>query len=94
MKKLFDGQSADGQSDSIEHTGGRRTAIITGDFGGGTVTIQISPDGGTTWVTMTDQDGTDKEWTDDATVTIGPLDSCHMRFDLTGATNPDLDAWL
>jgi len=65
-------------------------AIFASSFGGGTVTVQGSPDGGTTWITLTQQTtGTA------ATFTANAFTQCYeiamgylMRATLTGATNP------
>jgi hypothetical protein len=92
--KLFDGVTADGNSAALAldraHGGGGRafTLIATGTWGGGTITLQLSPDGGTTWVSTSytlsangEQHGTD-------------MIATHARLNLAGATTPDLDAWL
>jgi hypothetical protein len=92
--KLFDGVSANGNSSALAldraHGGGGRafTLVAEGTWGGGTITLQLSPDEGTTWVDTSytlsadgEQHGTD-------------IIATHARLALTGATSPSLNAWL
>lgn len=56
--QLFDGQAADGDSAVFNYSGGRAVFTAYGTFGGGTCKLQMSPDGGTTWVDVTNDAGT------------------------------------
>ena len=56
-----------------------------GTFGGGTIALQVSPDGGTTWFNV---DTT----TANAYKVIKPITALLGRFTLTGATAPSLTA--
>ena len=47
-----------GHDERGEGAGGiKRTLSIYGTFGGGTATVQVSSDNGTTWITVTDSAG-------------------------------------
>lgn len=70
---------------AIIHTGGEFFAAISGTWGGGTATLEISYDQGVTFVTL----GTDAVKTADATFRVQAPD-CQLRFTLTGATSPSL----
>lgn len=48
--QVFNGQSVDGNSTSLSWGGGIGVVGIKGTFGGGTVTLQLSPDNGVTWI--------------------------------------------
>lgn len=89
MIKLLDGVTAN--ATSAEHiTACSETIIVvaSGTFGSGTVTLQVSPDGGTTWVT------TGKTLTADGSVFQDFPAGSRLRVALTGATGPDLDVWI
>lgn len=62
--------------------------IWSTDFGGGTVNIEASPDGGTTWIALT-IDGSPAAFTADALRVIAGLNGGQLRATLTGSTNPD-----
>lgn len=54
MTWLLTDVSVDVNGTGVDGDGsGKALAIWATDFGGGTVTIQGSPDGGTTWITLT-----------------------------------------
>jgi hypothetical protein len=90
MQKIFDGQAADGSSTARNWHGGYGTVVVAGTFGGGTVTLNASPDGGTTWV----QVGYDARFTADGMANFQLPGGMQLRLTLSGATNPDLDAWI
>ena len=83
--------TTDGQGDvsSFGYNGGKRTFVAYGDFGGGTLKLQYSPDEGTTWI----DEGSNSELTangdfsmDADNVSAGIL----YRLDLSGSTSPSL----
>jgi hypothetical protein len=81
--------TANGTTDPLHWYGGRGTAAAWGNFGGGTATLQYSPDGGTTWINV--------DRTGDTYVTFTAngeggfeLGLCLLRFNLTGATSPSV----
>ncbi len=76
--------SADGQSGVFEGNGGPVTVSASGTFGGGTVTIQYSRDGGITWPFV--ESGISWTSAQIASVTLGA--GVWMRFSLAGATTP------
>jgi hypothetical protein len=82
--------AADGQSDSVAWSGGFGTVIVAGTWGGGTAKLQASPDNGTTWVDV----GTDVTFTANGMGNFQLPPGVLLRLDLSGATNPDLDAWV
>lgn len=51
---LFAAQTADADGTAQEITGGLRTLVAWGTFGGGTLKLQISPDTGATWIDVPD----------------------------------------
>ena len=73
------------------------TVFVTGSFGSGTVTIQASPDGGTTKVTLRDVAGTIVSITDNDVYNIrlgyaGKLgEEIQLYATIAGATTPDVD---
>ena len=84
-KQVFSGQTADGQSDSYNHQGGKLFALVSGSFGGGTASLEVRY--GDTWyslgLTLTDSGYISED-----------LPSAQYRIDLTGATTPNLDAFM
>jgi len=54
MTYLLEDVSVDTDGTGAKADGGNKTVAIWGtDFGGGTVTLEGSPDSGTTWITLT-----------------------------------------
>ncbi len=96
-KHTLDNLAADGS------TSGRRiynssrgepntlTFFVTGTFGAGTVTLETSPDSGTTWVSV----GSDGEFTADGQVDLilrsDPTTPLLVRATIAGSTTPDVD---
>ena len=76
--------TADGSTAALQFQG-EGSFNAAGTYGGGTLTIEASFDGGTTWVAQTDgtllADGT-------LNIKIGP---CFIRGTLAGSTTPDID---
>lgn len=71
---------------------GRFNVSLSGTFGGGTVRLQRSFDGGSTWLTVSkDKDGNAAAYTAAADL-VGeePEDGVVYRLDLSGATAPSL----
>ncbi len=64
------------------------TLYLAGTFGGGTVTLEASPDGGTTWVVV---DGS--AWTSAVVANI-EFRWTALRLTLTGATSPSITWWM
>lgn len=53
MTWLLTDVSVDVNGTAIESDGAGKLLIVWAtDFGGGTVTVQVSPDGGTTWIAL------------------------------------------
>lgn len=61
-----------------------------GTFGGGTLTIQLSYDSGTTWIAATDGSGSAGAFTADGTLNV-EVGEALLRLTLAGATSPDID---
>jgi hypothetical protein len=56
---LLDAVEEDTNGDAVNLSGGPKAVFIqSDDFGGGTVTVQVSVDSGTTWHTAKQKDGT------------------------------------
>jgi hypothetical protein len=66
------------------------TIAAYGTFGGGTLTIEVSFDEGTTWIALKKSDGILLEITE-AEVHNVFLSPCLMRFTLAGSTAADLN---
>ena len=81
--------SANGATGPFKWTGGRGSFIAWGDFGGGTAALQMSPDGGTTWLNVDRPGDTYVTFTANGEGGI-ELAPCFLRVNLTGATNPNL----
>ena len=81
--------TADGVTPAHAWYGGRGNVTAWGNFGGGTLTLEMSPDMGTTWINV-DRPG-------DTYVTFSAngggdfeLGLCLLRASLAGSTNPNL----
>lgn len=48
--QLFNAQTANGSSGAFPSAGDYITLVASGAFGGATITVEVSPNGGTTWV--------------------------------------------
>lgn len=86
--QLFDAQTSNGASTTFEIIAlGFVNVYVTGTFGGGTVAIQAqAPDG--TWV---DISGGDFASPGMRVIEAAPLTA---RLNLTGATSPNISAWV
>ncbi|MDA9453072.1 hypothetical protein XI00_02000 [Bradyrhizobium sp. CCBAU 21359] len=70
-------------------SGGVGTVVAWGTFGGGTVSLQMSVDNGATWMNV--DRGTDSFVSFTAPGNGGfQLGLCLLRFNLTGATSPNV----
>lgn len=77
----------------------RGTIFVYGDFGSGTLTANVSPDGGTTFIAIPDATGADTAFTSDGVVNFelygsgDPIkeNSVKLQFTLAGSTDPDLN---
>ena len=89
--QLFTAQTADGQSATLNWPGGFGTFVVAGTFNSTTTKLQMSPDGGTTWVNV----GTDAIFTAAGIVNF-QLPVCALRADLAGTTSPgpSINAWV
>ena len=94
MFRLFNAQAANGNSAvfsikrDVPAEGVQMELYVLGTLGGGTVVLQASPDGGTTWQTITS-----------AITTVGRTlitvcSQCPLRLNLSGATSPSVNAWI
>ena len=86
MQLLRENLTADGSTTGITWTNPNNGVVPTGtlyifgsSFGGGTVTGEVSPDGGTTWIPLKDDTGT----------AISTTTNAHFNFSLaSGSNNP------
>lgn len=67
----------------LEYNGGERTFAIYGDWDGATVKLQASFNDGTNWIYLSDSEGAQLAFTDDAIFRIN-MGSCKVRFVQTG----------
>lgn len=88
MSKLIEQGTltANGSGTPAHVSGGNVTVACSGTFGSGTMTAEISLDGGTTFVTL----GTDATKTSNAAFNLVNLPDCYIRWTLTGATTPSI----
>lgn len=94
--KVFTNQGADGNSTVVvlpkdtNRSADMRAADVNlygqGNFGGGTLRLQASPDGGVTWVNVVSLTAEG--------VSRVRLVATRVRATLTGATTPALNAWI
>lgn len=83
--------TANGQSPGVAFPGGSGTVQADGTFGAGTLSLEVSSDGGTTYT----NGGTSVQLTAEGLFNFNlPSDDLMIRLDLTGATSPDIDWWI
>lgn len=77
---------------AIFPNGGKSLLAVWGDFGGGIVAIEASPDGGSTWIPVK-KDGTPAQYTENE-IDTGDFFQKGLQFRavVSGATNPNLNA--
>lgn len=89
MNTTVETLAANGNTTALDWVGGDGTVFASGTFGGGSVTLQLSIDGGVTWFTATDETGLAV-----SLVTAGAFSfsvgSCKVRGVLAGATSPSI----
>jgi len=90
MIEFFAGQTADGQSGTKVWPGGKGSFVAYGTWGSGTIKLQLSPDGGTTWIDVTGVSLTANGHKD--VPVMGP--GLQFRADLSGSTGANLSAKL
>lgn len=76
--------------DPIRWEGGEATFLVYGNFGGGTCSLQISPDGNATWFNV----GFATDLTQDGQQSVNIGQGLYLRASLAGATDPSLTAIL
>ncbi|UVO33789.1 hypothetical protein KUL72_19905 [Bradyrhizobium arachidis] len=81
--------TANGASTPVPWSGGFGTVAAWGTFGGGTVTLQMSPDNGNTWINVDRSSDTYVTFTANGQGDF-QLGLCLLRFNLTGATAPSV----
>lgn len=86
--KVFAALSANGSTSSVPYTEGSGAAMIYGTWGGGTLVMEVSHDG-TNWAAL---DG--MSFTADAAKGFNIPRGTRVRFTLTGATAPTINAVL
>ena len=92
-EKVFAAQTSDGQSTAYEWPGGIGQFIVEGTWNGATVKLQVSPDGGTTWLDV----GSDVTLTAAGigNFELGGSSNFKIRADLSSAGgSTSLDCWM
>lgn len=94
--QLFNGQSANGNSAEfiIDFASAESDIEISGTFGGGTVTIQRLSQDNTTWIDARDLSRSVVSVTVNEIIPIIIPYNTTIRLVLSGATAPDLNAWI
>lgn len=95
--------TADGRSEAIRIYNARgrgggavlQTVVVQGSsFGGGTATLQITADEGTTWIDVTDDTGTAVTFTANGarntTIASDAENPLELSINLAGATSPNI----
>lgn len=78
-----------GESSAVQWFGGTGQMIITGTFDSSTVSLQVSPDDGTTWITVSGSSVTAADCKN------FDLNSCDIRLAITAAGgSTSINAWL
>lgn len=85
--RLFNAQSSDASSTQTSWPGGFGLFDAWGIFGGGTVKLQYSPDGGTTWI-----DDVNAAFTSNGNVVFNLPRNAVIRANLSGSTSPTINA--
>lgn len=84
--KILSAVTVDGNGSAFDWPGGQGALIVTGTFGGATVKLQMSPDGGTTYV--------DTEGSLTATgVDLFTLPPCKVRGNVSSAGTTSVTAY-
>ncbi len=86
--QLFNSQASNASSSTFVSRGGFVTLLAAGTFGSGTITVQASPDGGTTWI------DTIATLTAAGVVNFISGAGVTYRLNLTGSTTPSINAWV
>lgn len=89
LQQIFTAKASNGQSSTVEHSGGSVEVIVAGTFGGGTATLQARYADTATWVPVAGG-----AWTTPEVRVLQTVRKCELRLDLTGATAPSLNAWI
>lgn len=83
--------TANGQSTGVPFPGGAGTVHADGTFGSGTLSLEVSSDGGTTYT----NGGTSVQLTAEGLFNFTlPSDELIVRLDLAGATSPTIAWWI
>lgn len=83
--------TTNGKTASDKFPGGMGTVHADGDFSSGTLSLEISSDGGTTFTNGGESVQLTAEGLFNFTL---PSDELVIRLDLTGASTPDIDWWI
>ena len=83
---LLDAVTADGAGTPIVAKGGTRSIFAYGTFGGGTCTLEMSPDDGTTWIQHVDL-----TFTTNSVVNFLIANGISIRGNLSGSAGANLN---
>ena len=83
---LLEAVTADGAGTPLVAKGGTRSIFAYGTFGGGTCTLEMSPDDGTTWINHPDL-----TFTTDAVVNFLIASGISIRGNLVGSSGANLN---
>jgi hypothetical protein len=88
--KIFNNQTSNTNSSTLDWDGGEGQVIASGTWDSGKVSLEISPDSGTTWVSV----GTDGELTADGVFSFR-ANPCKVRLAVSSAgASTSLNAWI
>lgn len=93
---FFTAQTSDATSSSFRFLFSNRRAqfVVWGTLGGATITLQFSPDGGTSWVTVKDMNGNDVAYTVARAVEIVAPHGELLRCVIAGSSAASINAKL
>ena len=90
MNTTVETLAANGSTTALDWIGGDGTVFASGTFGGGSVTLQMSIDGGVAWFTALDADGAALALTTAGAFSFS-VGSCKVRGVLAAATAPSIN---
>ena len=88
--KVFTAQTANGSTSSLNWDGRTGQVIASGTWDSATLQLEVSPDDGTTWISI----GDEGKLTDDGAFNFN-LNPCNVRLTVVSAgASTSLNAWI
>lgn len=87
--QVFTTQTSDANSSTVAFNGGQLEIVVSGTFGGGTVTLEANYPDVNAWVAVADG-----SWTESEVKLLELIRPCSLRLVLAGSSGASLDAWI